>query len=201
MAGDGAISGAGPEHAVVRASDAERERAAEVVRQAFAEGRLGPGELQQRLDAVLQAGTRTALTGVLADLPAVPEVEPAPMVLNAGHLAKVRKEGRWAVPQRIRAVADKDGRILLDFTHAECRHREILIEAECSGNGPIIIVVPHGWSVHTDAITVHGSGKVSNDATLPADPSAPVIRLTGTADRGRIKICYPPRRGRFRRRR
>ena len=57
----------------VRASDAERGEAAEVLSAAFAEGRLARAELDERLAAAYAAETRADLLGLTADLPgAVP---------------------------------------------------------------------------------------------------------------------------------
>ncbi|MEV0274951.1 DUF1707 domain-containing protein [Streptomyces sp. NPDC050610] len=193
------MEGVEPEQSIrMRASDAERERGAEILQQAFAEGRLNMDLLQERLDALWRAATRDDLSALIRDLAPRPGPEPAPMNLSAGHNAKVRKEGRWPVPRHIRAVAEKDGRIRLDFTEADCRHREVFIEAVCVSNGPITLVVPTGWAVHTDAVAVRGNGKVINTATRPTSPSLPVIHLTGLADRGRITVSHPPHRSRRR---
>ncbi|OEV29926.1 hypothetical protein AN219_13770 [Streptomyces nanshensis] len=53
----------------MRASDAERERVAEVLRDALAEGRLGMEEFQERLDSTYQARTRGELVPLVRDLP------------------------------------------------------------------------------------------------------------------------------------
>jgi DUF1707 SHOCT-like domain len=59
MAGRGAL----------RASDADRERVAERLRQAATEGRLLTDEFEQRLEACFSARTYSQLDAVLADLP------------------------------------------------------------------------------------------------------------------------------------
>jgi hypothetical protein len=53
-----------------RASDADRDRAAALLRDHFAAGRLTPGELDERLTATLNAQTLGELRRALADLPA-----------------------------------------------------------------------------------------------------------------------------------
>ena len=55
--------------AALRASDADRERVAERLREAAAEGRLLTDELEQRLEASFSARTYGQLSAVLADLP------------------------------------------------------------------------------------------------------------------------------------
>lgn len=54
---------------LVRASDAERDQAAELLRVAFAEGRLTRAEFDERLAAVYAAKTRAGLSDLTGDLP------------------------------------------------------------------------------------------------------------------------------------
>jgi hypothetical protein len=56
----------------MRASDADRERAAEALREHFAAGRLGEEELGERIDAVYRASTVAELDRLHSDLPALP---------------------------------------------------------------------------------------------------------------------------------
>jgi len=55
--------------ATLRASDADRDRVIERLRQAAAEGRLLTEELEKRLEAALSARTYGQLDALLADLP------------------------------------------------------------------------------------------------------------------------------------
>ncbi|HEY2007067.1 MAG TPA: DUF1707 domain-containing protein [Solirubrobacteraceae bacterium] len=54
----------------LRASDAEREHVASLLRHAATEGRLAPEELDERMGAALSARTYGELDAVLFDLPA-----------------------------------------------------------------------------------------------------------------------------------
>lgn len=56
----------------VRASDEQRERAAQDIREHFAAGRLTDEELSQRVQAVYDARTEQDIKAVLADLPKLP---------------------------------------------------------------------------------------------------------------------------------
>ena len=56
----------------IRASDAERERAADALREHYAAGRLDAEELSERLDGVYKAKTVSELRSVDGDLPALP---------------------------------------------------------------------------------------------------------------------------------
>jgi Domain of unknown function (DUF1707) len=53
----------------LRASDADREQVAELLRQATAEGRLGEDELEERLDALYAARTYGVLHALIIDIP------------------------------------------------------------------------------------------------------------------------------------
>ncbi|MDK1472925.1 DUF1707 and DUF4190 domain-containing protein [Streptomyces sp. 549] len=56
----------------MRASDADRERAADVLKAGYAEGRLGHSEYERRLHLLHQAGTYGELQPLIADLPQGP---------------------------------------------------------------------------------------------------------------------------------
>ena len=62
----------------LRASDADRERVAEVLRDALAEGRLDMGEFEERLDAAYRARTYGELAPLTRDLPTGGAPAPAP---------------------------------------------------------------------------------------------------------------------------
>lgn len=64
----------------LRASDADRERVAEFLRDAYAEGRLTADEYQERLEENFAAQTYGDLVPVLRDLPVPPGAVPAPGV-------------------------------------------------------------------------------------------------------------------------
>ena len=60
----------------LRASDADREVAAEVLRRHYAEGRLDGQEFQERIDRCYAAKTLSELDGLFFDLPAAASREP-----------------------------------------------------------------------------------------------------------------------------
>src|SRR5436309_10662420 len=61
-----------PDDADLRASDEQRERAAEEIRDHFAAGRLSDEELSDRVQAAYAARTQGELKTLLADLPRLP---------------------------------------------------------------------------------------------------------------------------------
>ena len=77
----------------LRVSDADREQAAEVLRQAAGDGRITFDELDQRLEAAYGARTYGDLTEVTADLPAPGEAPPGPPQTAPGTFPAARIGG------------------------------------------------------------------------------------------------------------
>lgn len=75
----------------MRASDAEREQAADALREHFAAGRLGDEELNERLEAVYEASTLEQLEQPLADLPRLPVSAAAGRAELAQRQAELRR--------------------------------------------------------------------------------------------------------------
>ena len=73
-----------PQALTMRASHADRERTVDVLKSAFAEGRLRAEEYNDRVEQVYQAQTYGELAGVVQDLPSgpmpVPYLTPAPSI-------------------------------------------------------------------------------------------------------------------------
>lgn len=69
----------------LRASDADRDRIADILRNAFAEGRLESGEMEERLASVWQAKTRAELDPLIEDLPEGMDMRESG---NRGHVAR-----------------------------------------------------------------------------------------------------------------
>jgi hypothetical protein len=80
----------------LRASDEDRERYAQSLREHFAAGRIGEDELAERLDAVYAARTLAQLEAVVHDLPALPVSAAA----RRAELAERRSELRRHLVQR-----------------------------------------------------------------------------------------------------
>ncbi len=75
----------------LRASDEDRERYAENLREHFAAGRIGEDELADRLDAVYAARTLAELEAVVHDLPALPVTAAARRAELAERRAELRR--------------------------------------------------------------------------------------------------------------
>ncbi len=74
----------------LRASHADREQVVEVLKDAFAQGRLDKAELDGRLDWALSSRTYAELTALTADIPV--RAEPAPEPVQARPRPRVSAE-------------------------------------------------------------------------------------------------------------
>src|SRR5439155_17277911 len=86
----------------LRASDAERERAVELLRAQAGEGRLTLEELAQRIETAYASRTREELERITADLPAATAASaPAPRRRSTRFtwvaLGDVERKGRWRI--------------------------------------------------------------------------------------------------------
>lgn len=172
-----------------RVADADREVAAKRLQEAVADGSLELSELEERLDAIYAARTRAELDVQISDLPVVqaPNLPALNLVTKSGSL---RKKGYWRVPSHI--IADcTSGSIKLDFTEAECFHREVTVQISAR-SGSVVLIIPHGWAVDLDQASA-ASGSVVNRIRERPRPDAPIIRVSGTVRSGVIRARYPRR--------
>ncbi|WP_371656962.1 MULTISPECIES: DUF1707 domain-containing protein [unclassified Streptomyces] len=92
----------------MRASDAERERVAEALRDAVAEGRLDMEEFEERLEATYKARTHGELAPLVRDLPA-PGVRPPSVPASPASAASSASSGEVDWPSRIGGTATSRG--------------------------------------------------------------------------------------------
>ena len=90
----------------LRASHADRDQVAEVLRVAAGDGRLSPDELDERLERALTARTYAELAALIADLPAAgTAVAPAAASKDLIRLHRTsshaERRGRWVIPKRM----------------------------------------------------------------------------------------------------
>lgn len=182
----------------LRASDADRDRVADILRDALAEGRLDAAEHSERLDRVYAAKTVGELEPLVRDLPAgaaaAPAPAPAPRAYApdptgenpnlVGILGGAERKGRWRVGNRINAVAVMGG-VEIDLTEATFTAPEVVIHCTAIMGG-VSVRVPEN-------VTLRGSGVVGimggSDvkANESPDPGAPVVRIDGFAFWGGVE--------------
>jgi hypothetical protein len=175
----------------LRASDADRERVADLLHRATVEGRLTAGELEERLQQAYAAKTFADLEVLTRDLPADAGTSVATRIGGTPGATKslavmsgFDRKGNWVVPAHHQAVAIMGGGTL-DLRNARFAARETTIRAFAIMGG-IEIKVPDDVTVHVDGIGFMGG--FSDHAAGDADPGAPIIRVTGFAFWGGVDV-------------
>ncbi|GHI89475.1 DUF1707 SHOCT-like domain-containing protein [Streptomyces xanthophaeus] len=201
----------------LRASDADRDRVVERLRDAVAEGRLDMDEFEERLEAAYKSRTYAELEPLTRDLPAVPGTAGAasaglPVAAGPGAgtswpariggtgssstgiaiMSAFQRKGRWTVPARFNAVAFWGGGEI-DLREADFAQREVVISCFAVMGG-IQIVVPPGVEVEVRGIGVMGAFD-QRDTPGPAEPGAPRVVVTGLAFWGGVEIKVKPPKG------
>jgi hypothetical protein len=195
----------------MRASDADRDRVAEVLREAFAEGRLDASEHTERIELAYQAKTLGELAPLLADLPqrttsASPTASGSSQPIAYGPGSKVmavfgeaKRTGRWVVEAETTAAA-VFGEVTIDLREAVLSQREVVIIANAVF-GQVTVKVPPGVIVRDEGTAIFGSrnGADNSRASLvPLTADSPVVVIRGVALFGEVSVRYPkPPREKF----
>jgi len=175
----------------MRASDQERERAVDMLRDAAGEGRLTFEELTDRVEAALQATTRGELERLTDDLPdaSVPAAAAAGRELAApAHrstvFGDVRRSGTWTVPEHS-SWKTCFGDVVLDLREAHVTAAVMNIEARTIF-GDVQMLVPEGVAVDVLSKTVFGS--VRQEAGEVAPAGTPRVILVGGTVFGDVRV-------------
>ncbi|MFE7646821.1 DUF1707 SHOCT-like domain-containing protein [Streptomyces phaeoluteigriseus] len=203
----------------LRASDADRERVAEVLRDALAEGRLDMTEFEERLDATYRARTYGELTPITRDLPAAGVAPPPAVSLHKSAargdadedgawggrivggegsstwavavMSGFQRKGHWTVPRRFTGFAFWGGGEI-DLREADFAAGEVVINCIALMGG-MNVVVPPGVEVVVRGIGVMG-GFDHGEQGVPAGPGAPRVVITGFAFWGGVGVERKRRR-------
>jgi hypothetical protein len=180
----------------IRASDAERDATVIRLREAMTEGRLTLDDFSQRTDAALTALTRDQLAAVVADLPAHGAIgyTASPLVVDTapwvvGIMGSSSRTGRWQVGHELHAVAVM-GESKIDLRQAVIDAPLIIVDA-LAIMGTVEVIVPEGVQVDLQGIAIMGS-KTMRMSDAPILAGAPVVRITGLALMGEIKVRNQP---------
>ncbi len=181
-----------PQPHELRASDADRERIAQVLQDAHADGRLTLDELEERLGVLYSARTLGELAQLTGDLlPA----DQQPLNLDdrpvSAFFKKEQRGGRWVVPAELTVTA-MFGTTKLDLRDAILQNHRIIINATLVFGG-LEIHVPEDLEVIRVA-----KGKTVRLTKQPTEPGAPVVEVRTTNFAGEVKVKEPPRRRRRR---
>ncbi|GAA4188519.1 DUF1707 domain-containing protein [Streptosporangium oxazolinicum] len=172
-----------------RVSDGERDRVVRRLQQAFADGRLGPGEMEERLERALTATSHGDLLPTVADLPDDPDDldDVVQLTLTGG---RIRRSGDWQVPRLLRVESEYGG-VRLDLSRAVVRHQEIDIELRLA-YGSAAIVLPPGATANADGVRTSW-GSVICAAPGRARPGRLHVRITGELGYGGVRVRTPRR--------
>jgi len=189
----------------MRASDADRERVANVLREAAGDGRLTMDELDERLDAVYAAKTYAELEPITHDLPGagvshVPA--PAPSVAadptrfgaepsSGGAVAILggfSRKGEWVVPKHFTAFLFMGGGEI-DLREARFEDREVNINIVAIMGG-CEITVPEDANVRVTGVGIMGAFEHSEPGG--GSPDGPVITISGVAFMGGVDVKRKP---------
>ncbi|MGW1723150.1 DUF1707 SHOCT-like domain-containing protein [Streptomyces sp. NPDC002306] len=191
----------------LRASDADRERVAEVLRDAVAEGRLDMEEFEERLEATYTARTYGELAPITRDLPAAGVTPPSVSLRKepvgdgswerrivggegssawaVAVMSGFQRKGRWTAPKRFNCFAFWGGGEI-DLREADFADREVEINCVAIMGG-MNVVVPPGVEVVVRGIGIMG-GFDHSEAGVRGDPGAPRVIVTGFAFWGGVGV-------------
>jgi Domain of unknown function (DUF1707)/Cell wall-active antibiotics response 4TMS YvqF len=189
----------------LRASDADRDRAASVLNEAMAQGRLTAEEHSDRLDAIYAAKTHADIVPVLDDLPGVsaavaPAAGPGAALPAATErrlvavFGGISRKGRWH-PEPLTRILAVFGGAELDLREAALPGREITIDAVAVFGGVTITVPPEMRVIDTGS-AIMGGRDISGETAESGRPDAPVLRITGTCVFGGVEVKRRLRRNR-----
>jgi hypothetical protein len=167
----------------LRASDADRERAADTLRTAAGEGRLTVDELEERLSSAYDSRTQRELDVLVADvsvgerptmgrLPIKPGGDATHWLVSimSGH----DRKGRWRVGRTLNVINVMGGSDL-DFNDAELAS-DVVDVTVFSLMGGAEIHVPEGINLEISDIGLLGGNSVEVGDTHP-DPGGPTLRI------------------------
>ena len=152
----------------LRASDAERERAVEILRAAAGDGRLTLEELAERVEGALVAKTRDALEPLTADLPAPARGTDAAATgtrWTVGIMGGGDRKGRWRIASRS-TVVNVMGGADLDLRDALIDSNETVITV-VSIMGGSDIIVPEGVEVELGGFALMGGNDLKVEGPRP----------------------------------
>jgi hypothetical protein len=190
----------------MRISDADRQRVADVLRDAAGDGRIDLDELEERLELTFQAKTYGELVPITLDLqaagpvtpPAAAPVRRTPAGLPAiGHnsstaiMSECKRQGVWSVPEHHSAFAMM-GAVLIDLRQAQLSAHETLINASAV-MGEVKVIVDAGTHVVVSGVPIMGEFHQGKDKT-PAQlsPDSPIVRVKGMALMGSVSVQRLP---------
>ena len=159
----------------LRASDADRERAVELLRDHAAAGRLTLEEFTERMSAAYEALTNEELAELARDLPVAPAASRrSPTRFLFSVFASTEREGRIRVRRRVGCLTIF-GNVDLDLRQATLEGDVITIFA-LGAFGAIDVYVPEGVEVDLHGLAI-GGHKRARGSERPPRAGTPLVRV------------------------
>lgn len=176
----------------MRISDADRNKVADILREAAGDGRIDFEELDQRLEATYAAKTYAELVPITHDLAAaVPLGSSALPGVEREHavaiMSGVERRGIWVVPEHF-SVFCLMGGADLDLRQATFSAREVTLTVNAFMGGADIIVN------RSTNVVMHGIGIMGGYSGPKSDPEvritaeSPTVHVRGFAIMGGVTV-------------
>ncbi len=183
----------------LRASHADRDRIADVLRAAAGDGRLSANELDDRLEQALTARTVGELAVLTRDLAALPALTAGPPGRTPKDVIRIEREGgnarqngRWLVPRLIEVRVER-GHVVLDFAEAVITQPVLHIDAEVR-SGTLTLLTRPGIEVDADDVAVQTSGTVKIRKTRRLAPVVLRVEISGVIQASHLRARQRRRR-------
>lgn len=176
----------------IRASDAEREAAVQLLTRAAVEGRLTLEEFSDRVGLAQTAGTDRDLAALGADLPAVRSAAVEAADRHLALCSKLVRSGLWDIPERS-SYRCLFGTVNLDLRQARLLGRETEIDIY-NLFGTVTLIVPDGVRVSVSGGGAFASQVVQSPDVLPV-ADAPTLRIRARGPGGTLHVRHQAPRG------
>ncbi len=172
----------------MRASEADRDAAAETLADAVGSGRLTLDQHRARLDALYAAITTDEVAAVVADVPARPvrrgalyrAFDPYRCVVVGG---RAPRAGRWRIG-RFCSVITVLGRLDLDLRDAAASQDTVSVTVWGLA-AHITVIVPAAWGLADQVLVL---GRRDTIADNGGSPGAPLLHLRGLVAGGSLRL-------------
>jgi hypothetical protein len=183
----------------MRVSDADRNRVAEILREAAGDGRIDFTELDERLEATYAAKTHGDLVPITHDLAPVAPTRP-PALPGGRHeravaiMSGVDRRGAWAVPEHFTVLCVMGG-AELDLREAQFPAGEVTLTINAFWGGANVVVNRSTRVVMEGTGIMGGYTGPESDADLQLTADSPVVRVRGVAIMGGVSVVRRPMPG------
>ena len=176
----------------MRISDADRNKVAEILREAAGDGRIDLTELDERLDATYAAKTYAELVPITHDLAPAVNMNAAAVTGVAREravaiMSGVERRGTWTVPESFTVFCFMGG-AELDLRQARFSAPEVTLTVNAFMGGATIIVN------RSTNVIVHGVGIMGgysgprSDAEVQLTADSPTVHVKGVAIMGGVSV-------------